>query len=625
MNVDMKYKYLIFDVETWCSDSFAFGVIWDPEAGKYTVYRDPLKMRRFFESLIVKRTTPKIKYRILAHNTAYDMNWIFGNYEIYFAPRFKMVGKKRKYRRYTHNNISRQGRFYRAHMYNVEFLDTYNLFSMKLEKPGEVVGFPKLSMPDKFMNTVPTDITSQDIEYCVRDCEVTWKIYLLCEKWVKDHGGELKLTIASCGMSILKNKNPCFKDWLKKMNADYKLAKLDDKFDGAYSGGRSEVYRTEIHNGYYYDVNSLYPSVMVKEYRYPDPMRLRMYHGKVTKSLLDKYEGYGYVTVCIPEMNIPPLIYTRESDNKKIYPYGTFTGKWCFPELRLLLKMGGEILETHECVISPPIPSPFHDYVISLYNERKKQKKEGNPNELITKLYLNAGGYGKLAMRSFTNHLVRLEEAKSDDWGKEVMYDGEIYINVTTEKERSRQSIMCLPSYVTSYARCRLYEYMEQCDFNVVYCDTDSCITNVSLDTSDLLGEMRLEGVVKYGSFLSRKDYYIKWDDDRISTKRKGVPARSVFFYRYDEKGSFNISPIDLERKRDLQLLHDSDAVSYTRIVKSREAIRRGLKASHVITQEKERRERKDNGRVWGVYVFDELLGYSFKENDVSNAIEVIK
>jgi hypothetical protein len=75
-------------------------------------------------------------------------------------------------------------------------------------------------------------------------------------------------------LSVLSAPSAAFKIWrtvkLPKLHSNnlkvYDLSKeLDSKFRGTYCGGIVDVYRPHLQGeGYYYDVNSLYPTAMCK-------------------------------------------------------------------------------------------------------------------------------------------------------------------------------------------------------------------------------------------------------------------------------------------------------------------------------------------------------------------------
>ncbi len=590
-------EFIVFDCETWRSNSFAFGVVYYPDRQLYLTFFDAESLKKHFMKLVRRDRKTKYKFTILAHNCSYDLNWIFGNYETFFAPTYKEEGKQKR-KRFHIDCLARSGRFYYAKYYNLYFIDTFNIFPTSLEKAGKVVGYPKLKMSQKFMQKIPKEITEKDIEYCKTDCLVCWKIFNKIGDWVESKGGLLKHTISSSGLTILKHKNPNFKKYLDELNKNWKIRELDELFRLAFFGGRTEVIKKMIIDGYYFDVNSEYPYVMTEEFLYPDPSTLRYFHSDIDIAL-KSFEGCAKIKISVPKMKVPPLPFRRE-DGKIIYPSGILEGVWCFPEIRLALEMGCKILETDWIIIGDRIPSPWGEYVTELYNDRLKCKANNDPMEEVIKIFMNAL-YGKFAQKSFQDKIMKLED--SEDAG-ETFYDGkEWFIRLSTEPERADCDILCLASYVTSYARCHIYKYYRKCNFDFAYSDTDSIITSIFLEDSKELGKMKLEHKVKYASFKGRKDYILILEDKAI-LKRKGVSVKSIQAIKKSNKKLMKISKRVLKKlnKGDIEIckaVHESDFVIYEKILKSRESLRRKLQAGHSYDQQKERLKPEDDGRLW--------------------------
>jgi hypothetical protein len=601
-----KTVYAVLDIEAWKSDKFALGIIYFPDSDKYLEFREREEMRDFLISIAKTDRKSATKIIFFGHNIAYDLNKIFGNYEIFFSPQYKTENNRK---RYFIDCLARKGRFYYAKYHNLEFRDTFNLFSMGLEKAGKIVGIPiDKSRRKKFENNANGHIEPEDVEYCKMDCLTTWRIYEKCRDWVESHGGKIKLTIASSGLTILKQKNPMIVKYIKAICKSEKLPELDENFRLAYFGGRVEVHQKTGINLFYYDVNSLYPSVMANEKMfYPDPRTLFEYSGDL-QFALNNYEGMAKISFTIPKtIMIPVLPYKDITKNKIIYPVGRITGNWCFPEIRLALEMGYIPEKVHKIICAKPIRSPWFNYCMELYSERKQQKENGDSTEEITKIYLNSL-YGKFGQRDFDDKIISVEEANEIFGNKGEMfetfeYQGREMARYSTEPMRSKSNILSLASYVTSYARSVIYDYYRKVGFeNVYYSDTDSLITSVELPTSKNLGEMKLEHKIEYAKFYGRKDYYIIAEGKAI-IKRKGFSLKfATHLFKDGEK--IDITE-ELKEKfiagdiETLALYYESDKLVLDKILKSREAIRRKKEASTIVSMEKVRGVHEDNGREW--------------------------
>lgn len=93
----------------------------------------------------------------------------------------------------------------------------------------------------------------------------------------------------------------------------------------AYFGGRVEVFRAYGENLYYYDINSLYPYVMLNELPVGNII-------KSTNPNLDDYFGFCYATVTIPDGIYNPIWPFRDKQGNTFNPTGTWDG-WFSSEL----------------------------------------------------------------------------------------------------------------------------------------------------------------------------------------------------------------------------------------------------------------------------------------------------
>ena len=283
-----------------------------------------------------------------------------------------------------------------------------------------------------------------------------------------------------------------------------KFPKLPDKLvewlRGGYYGGRVEVYRFGEISGpvRHYDVNSLFPSVMVNG-TFPD---LVTYHGVEHPDWAQ--EGMAHITLTVPEMEYPPLPLRGATDI--IYPFGTFTGTWCYPEIREALLYGARVLAVHEAVEFLPMPTPFRGYIEYCYGNRLQAVKH-SLDDVMWKLYMNSL-YGKFGQRG------RLEMIYNDE-------------DVVIESKLSASANVIWAAYVTCLARLRLLTYLR--DTSVCYyTDTDSLFTPDVLPTSVKLGELKLEDVYDAVNMVGNKIYAVTGPDasGAVTTKYKAKGVR---------------------------------------------------------------------------------------------------
>jgi len=133
------------------------------------------------------------------------------------------------------------------------------------------------------------------------------------------------------------------------------------------------------------------------------------------------------------------------------------------------------------------------------------------------------------------------------------------------------------------------------------------------------MGDVKLEYAVKFASFMGRKDYLLILDKKAV-IKRKGISFNFMTHCNGekitdDVKALYKAGDIDV-----LTDLHNSGSITVKKIVKSREAIRRKLKASHTVDMVKSRKTLWDTGKKW-----DKDYSYPFKidQDDQGKVISI--
>ncbi len=430
----------------------------------------------------------------------------------------------------------------------VHYCDSFNLLPVPVSDLGEAVGLPKLTM-DYENEGAPTE---EEWQYCIRDCEIVMKAL----QRMRELCTVLRPTVASQALSYFCRRYlPC----------NIYISELDDTFSESYFGGRVEAYYVGKCDDYCYDINSLYPFVM-KGGRYPHPSYF-VKRTNVTmtdfRKILDRYEGNAVLKVEVKPC-VKPILPVKHN-GKLLFPIGRIKGRWNFPEIRLALMHNQiEILAIEEVVYSTQAISPFDKYVIELYNLRMNSTNEAD--KLIFKLLLNSL-YGKFAQkyRDETIFVKSREELfkKQETYGPRIkriqlLDDDLIAIRITSDEEFARHDIVSWASYVTSYAR--VYNWKLQHDIEtkygleVHYTDTDSFFVSKQLPDNALLGKelgkLKLEKK-KIIQINAPKDYEYINSKGEIIRKLKGVPKKAKQI--------------------------DENTYEYYKIVKFKEALRRGI------------------------------------------------
>lgn len=361
----------------------------------------------------------------------------------------------------------------------ITFLDTLRHWALSVERMGKQLGYLKLEMPHLGCDC------EKCVEYCRRDCEVAFKFIsemMARYEWL---GLTIKSTLPSMAMQLFRN--------MYRGEFDLLPDGILKIFKDAYYGGRVEMFYKGVVTGKtnHYDVNSLFPSVMLN---HDFPVLASWYKTKkpdYTKAGAAK----GFAE--IPKHFIPclPVRHYQEL----LFPYGNVSGVWTYPEIRYLLEQGGGFV-ADEAVEFSDVEQPFNEYVKFCYDHRLRSDNE--IDKTFWKLMLNSL-YGKFGQtRGITTITIDKGSGKAVE---------------RTISSRSKTSNIIWSAYVTSYARVKLHKYLIQCS-KVYYTDTDSLFTPDEIETSTELGDLKLEGVRSLCEFVGNKIYMVDG-----KAKAKGV------------------------------------------------------------------------------------------------------
>lgn len=597
-----KHKFVGFDIETSINDDgtqdfYSGGLYWYEDDKPCRAYFSPNHDTRYtrftgkipeiipykgskpaYKRMVEFMCASKFKNRmIVATNLGFDLTGLFWDTEYWNKIHFVKRGSDILFASYDLGNNNGK----------IKFIDTFNYVPFSVENLGKIIGKDKLKKPSFWKpiyeenKIIDYDVPkpkneNEDYElmiYNLRDCEVSCDFAYFLQKGFNDAGGNMKMTVASSSLDSWRRsglKTPLIKEnFILKQDVKSFIYK-------AYYGGRTETFIRGLCNEKVncYDINSLYPSVMVDFY-VPLPQSVK----KPTTPCLGylEYEGVTECSILAPDIQYPIL--PVRNNGKLIFPIGHFRGVWNNNELRLALKKGYKITKLHNQIYYTKSVKLFKDYIEKLYNRRKELKKDNDPMELVQKLLMNSL-YGKFAQRYMTQlKLKKLEDL--DDEEKEDLLFGEIgernieilgdYVSEKVNKEFDGLfSFPILSSYISSWARIRMYDYIE--NYNPLYMDTDSIFTLSEIPSSKELGKMKLEYTSEKSVFVKPKMYYT---NDKV--KMKGVSRPSV---------------------EDFFKVIDGKSVKKMRFTKLTESIRRGFKPNTKIVMDKTM-DLEDNKRSW--------------------------
>lgn len=502
---------------------------------------------------------------------------------------------------------------------SLSFIDTFAFSPFSVETLGDIIKIKKFKKP-KCFKRIPIGETEENElrEYNIQDSKIS-KLYTeFLFKGLQEFGSSIKSTIGSCTMSLFRNKY--LKDTFYTHDTDDIL-----KLFNAYYGGRTEAFQTGTLLNYpempytLYDVNSLYPSVMLNEFPNPNSMR---HSRKNNDDLIMLYHGISDVELFCPYMKYP-LLPVRTKD-KLLFPIGNFRGYYTHIELRKAKELGYKIKKVHETYYFKETCFPFKEFVNDLYKKRMEYKEQKSEMEIICKLLLNSL-YGKFGQK-FLNKENIISSLVFDDKNKKYkkfeMYN-DSFVRVTEDREPSPFCIPEWAAYVTAYGRLKLYDYMIK--NNPVYCDTDSVITRNFIETTDNIGDMKKEMELKGGIIIKPKFYAILNKSDKpMFCKECGylmtIKDTDINIFecqtckREQHRNKIKIKGIPLKLKyndfKELIFNNENHEIHYEKFTKFKESMRRGLDINEIIPMIK-KLNLKDNKRVWNENVNYSMLNDS--------------
>lgn len=278
----------------------------------------------------------------------------------------------------------------------------------------------------------------------------------------------------------------------------------------SYFGGRTEVFKQVGHNLNLYDINSLYPSAMLKNL----PLE---YIGET--NTFDGRNGFYRIEAYCPEMYIPVLP-VKTAKGKLIFPTGYIKGVYHTSEIIEAMKHGYTINKVIEGKLFTESNEFFKDYINYWYDQRLKAKK-GDFYDYTAKLFMN-GLYGKFGQKEERKELTF--EPKTEDyepWGDLELFE-KYGLYTETVSRRANFQLVHIAAAITAMARCMLLNYLKANERNVYYCDTDSAFLSCEIKHGSELGQMKLEKSGFSAKFRGPKNYLIK-DNDKLTIKIKGM------------------------------------------------------------------------------------------------------
>lgn len=375
------------------------------------------------------------------------------------------------------------------------FLDSYKLLPTSLDKAAKTFGIGVKYQLDLDLPESSPEWVERNKADCVQLYQILTKFHHYIENVL---GSEVGITAPSTSIKLLRRK------YVQK--ALPRSTETHDFVRSGYFGGRVEVFKKEGWGLHYYDINSSYPRAMLEDM--PGGPATE-WLGEPPKRIRDNRIGFVEADIDVPtSIHIPPLplrmpsgkdnasIRNGAPDTKLIFPVGHLRGVWEWDELRMALEQGCRIREWYRSVWYEPV-SIFRGFVEELYSYRDKNSPNYDVGLAeIAKLMLNSA-YGKFGMRTLRKKIYRWDDPNLPDNAVPASSEPDSPIWYAEEEVDAPYIMPQIAARVTALARCRLYRGMLsaiQRGGTVYYCDTDSIITDVALDSSTKLGEWKDEG-----------------------------------------------------------------------------------------------------------------------------------
>jgi len=426
---------------------------------------------------------------------------------------------------------------------NIYFFDTLNIFQASLKELGKMLGLEKGNLQKDLSVMAKDEFEKRKNEiyaYCENDVLITEKLFLFYYNEVN------KISkIKSIKGIPFTSSSYSFK-YFNALNG-FKLdgRNIDDDylFLETYYGGRVEA----IYEGYYdkniyvYDVNSLYPYVMMK-YKYPIIPIGEYFGDEITNDLLQGREGIVFAQVNAPhgifgfydenrnfiDIGLLPLKVKIDNDEKLIFPIGEYYGFFNLNEVRYALTKGYKIKIMYAYLWESDYIPKVKEFVNHFYELKKLHKHD--IMGFNAKLILNSL-YGKFGQNSsfdrilpITEYLKHKDEYQDCEISYFENYDYVIIKNKNIVKGKS--SYFNIASYISSWGKIELLkkiEYVIKKNGMIFYMDTDSIFSNIFINDNNFIGDdigmMKLDKQGKTITIFGSKDYEI--DGKR---KSKGVP-----------------------------------------------------------------------------------------------------
>ena len=398
----------------------------------------------------------------------------------------------------------------------------------------------------------------ETIRYLINDLLSLHQILIKANKQVfLDYNLDMTDNITISGLAL----RLFFKDYYKKNIPSINRPSLYKDIKQAYYGGITEVYKPRGENLYYYDVNSLYPSVALNDMPGLICSKLVFYEDYYN---IDTLFGFFCCEIETPLDDYLGLL-PFKTINGLQFPLGKWVG-WYFSEELKFAKEHGYKIKVLKGYSFNKESNVFNEYIDKVY--KIKSNPINNTQKVMAKSLLNnlLGRFGinmdkpvseimssktfdnKMLMNKITSYKQISEDkylvsyVPKLDYNVVKSHDLDITKLARKYKDKETQPItatsVVISAAVTAYARIHINKLkldIINLGGKIYYSDTDSIVTNIQLSGSlvspNKLGLLKLEYVSSEAIFISNKTYWM-YDvtNGKIHTKAKGVKSSSLSY-----------------------------------------------------------------------------------------------
>ena len=528
---------------------YAIGVVFENNYKSFFLDVDKLSLSKVEESslYLIKEF---IDYSININKNNMKIFIYFHNLRL-FDGIFILKCLKKFYKKQNIKVIIRNNKILKIQYKNLIFLDSLNIVNNSLNDISKLFLNKKkdsFEIYRKIKSFVDIQSYYKEISiYLFQDVFLLYEIInILYNKIFNLFNVDItkNFTISSISMSLYRknylNNNGI---WLTKY---HKYNFIKESYFGGLCNLHKPYYNKE---SYYYDVNSLYPSIM-KDKLFPIGKGKFLY--KFDTLDINNYFGFIECYIYVPkELKIPPLI-VRDSNGTIIQAHGYIKGCWFTEEVKFALTKGCIIQKIYKVLHYKEKSNLFENFVTDIYNKRvttSNQIEKTLYKSILNSLY---GRFGMSLNKETTifydkeSYLLEyFSDIKYSDEDilsykiNDSLYNKIKYLDLPkylTLKIRNKynkdniiksKSISCIQiaSAISSYSRIKflndMYKHIENNNAQIFYYDTDSIFTDTKLDSKMVsdkeLGKYKLLDIIHECVFLAPKSYsYINNNNNEI-------------------------------------------------------------------------------------------------------------